>query len=159
MRPVDAFLVSGTTRHCPLRGRFCVGASRCLQWVAQGRTEGASRFGAGPAMRDRLLYLILIANVLVVAGLGAKTVYEYRAFRTLNDEGRMASAIVRDVRPAVRNRLAGRGRWILDYSFTTEELLGGPDLVLPVWAGKPDANAFTATSGAATGKSLPANGL
>jgi len=46
-----------------------------------------------------------------------------------------------------------------DYSFTTEELLGGPDLVLPVWAGKPDANAFTATSGAATGKSLPANGL
>jgi hypothetical protein len=70
-------------------------------------------------MRDRLLYLILMANVLVVAGLGAKAVYDYRAFRTLNDEGRMASAIVRDVRPAVRNRLAGRGRWILDYSFTT----------------------------------------
>jgi hypothetical protein len=70
-------------------------------------------------MRDRLLYLILMANVLVVAGLGAKAVYDYRAFRTLNDEGRIASATVRDVRPAVRNRLASRGRWILDYSFAT----------------------------------------
>jgi hypothetical protein len=71
-------------------------------------------------MRNRLLYLLLIANVLVVAGLGAKTVYDYRVFRTLNDEGRTASAMVRDVRPAVRNRLASRGRWVLDYSFTTQ---------------------------------------
>ena len=70
-------------------------------------------------MRNRLLYLLLIANVLVVAGVGAKTVYDYRVFRTLNDEGRIASAIVRDVRPAVRNRFASRGRWVLNYSFTT----------------------------------------
>jgi hypothetical protein len=69
-------------------------------------------------MRDRLLYLILIANVLVVAGLGAKTVSDYRNFRALNDDGRIAEATVRDLRPAVRNRFAGRGRWILGYSFT-----------------------------------------
>jgi hypothetical protein len=69
-------------------------------------------------MRDRLLYLFLIANVLVVGGLGAKTVSDYRNFRVLNDDGRIAEATVRDLRPAVRNRFAGRGRWILDYSFT-----------------------------------------
>ena len=72
-------------------------------------------------MRDRLLFLILIANVLVVAGLGAKSFYDYRNFRVLNDDGRIASATVRDVRPAVRNRLAGKGRWVLDYSFATVE--------------------------------------
>jgi hypothetical protein len=69
-------------------------------------------------MRDRLLYLILIANVLVVAGLGAQTLNDYRKFSALNDDGRIAEATVRDLRPAVRNRFAGRGRWILDYSFT-----------------------------------------
>jgi hypothetical protein len=70
-------------------------------------------------MRNRLLYLILIANVLVVAGLGAKAVYDYRVFRSLSEEGRIASAMVRDVRLAVHNRLGNRGRWVLDYSFTT----------------------------------------
>jgi len=69
-------------------------------------------------MRDRLLYLILAGNFLVVAGLVGKTVYDYRRFRTLNDEGRIASATVRDVRLAVHNRLGNRGRWVLDYSFT-----------------------------------------
>jgi hypothetical protein len=70
-------------------------------------------------MRDRLLYTLLCLNVLVVAGLAAKTIYDYRAYRSLISEGRTASATVRGVHVAVRNRAGDAGRWALDYSFTT----------------------------------------
>ena len=70
-------------------------------------------------MHNRLLDLGLAASVLVVAALASKTAYDYRIFRTLNDEGRIASATVRDARVAVHNRRGKNARWVLDYSFTT----------------------------------------
>jgi hypothetical protein len=70
-------------------------------------------------MRDRLLYTLLCLNVQVVAGHAAKTIYDYRAYRSLRSEGRTASATVRGVHVAVRNRAGDAGRWALDYSFTT----------------------------------------
>jgi uncharacterized protein DUF3592 len=70
-------------------------------------------------MHDRLLNLSLVATVLVVAGFFGKTAYDYRRFRILNDDGRIASATVRDVHLAVHNRLGVNARWALDYSFTT----------------------------------------
>jgi hypothetical protein len=80
----------------------------------------ARRIGAlvrSSAMRDRLLYLILAANVLVVAGVAGKTAYDYWRFRTLNDEGRTATATVDHVELAVHNRLGTAGRWLVYYSF------------------------------------------
>ncbi len=70
-------------------------------------------------MRDRLLYVLLVVNVLVVAGLAAKTIYDYQAYRSLISEGRTASATVRGVHVAVHSRAGEAGRWALDYSFTT----------------------------------------
>jgi len=69
-------------------------------------------------MNDRLLYLGLIAGVLVAAALIGKAVYDYERFRTLNDEGKIASATVRDLKPA-NNRRGREGRWVLYYSFQT----------------------------------------
>jgi hypothetical protein len=69
-------------------------------------------------MNDRLLYIGLIAGVLVAAALIGKTVYDYERFRTLNDEGKIALATVRELRPA-HNRLGRAGRWGLYYSFRT----------------------------------------
>jgi hypothetical protein len=69
-------------------------------------------------MNDRLLYLGFIAGVLVAAVLTGKAVYDYERFRTLNDEGRIASATVSDLQPA-HNRLGRAGRWVLYYSFQT----------------------------------------
>jgi len=69
-------------------------------------------------MNDRLLYLGLMASVLAAAALIGKTVYDYERFRTLNDEGKIASATVRELRPA-HNRLGREGRWGLYYSFQT----------------------------------------
>jgi len=69
-------------------------------------------------MNNRLLYLGLIAGVLVAAALIGKAVYDYQRYRTLNDEGRIATATVRELRPA-HNRLAREGRWLLFYSFQT----------------------------------------
>jgi len=69
-------------------------------------------------MNDRLLYLGLIAAVLVAAALVGKAVYDYERFRTLNDEGHIASATVRDLKPA-HNRRRREGRWVLSYSFET----------------------------------------
>lgn len=70
-------------------------------------------------MRDRLLYVILAVNALVVAGLAVKTVYDYRVYRALISDGRTATATVRDVRVAVHNRAGNAARWALDYTFTT----------------------------------------
>ncbi len=69
-------------------------------------------------MNERLPYLGLIAGVLVAAALIGKAVYDYERYRTLNDEGKIASATVRDLQPA-HNRLGREGRWVLDYSFQT----------------------------------------
>ena len=57
-------------------------------------------------------------GVLVGAALVGKAVYDYERFRTLNDEGRMASATVRKLQPA-HNRLGREGRWVVYYSFRT----------------------------------------
>jgi hypothetical protein len=69
-------------------------------------------------MSDRLLYLGLIAGVLVAAALVGKAVYDYERFRTLKDEGKIASATVHELRPA-HNRLGREGRWGLYYTFQT----------------------------------------
>jgi hypothetical protein len=69
-------------------------------------------------MSDRLLHVALIVGVLVGAALIGKAVYDYERFRTLNDEGRIASATVRDLKPA-HNRRGREGRWLLHYSFKT----------------------------------------
>jgi hypothetical protein len=69
-------------------------------------------------MTDRLMHLGLIAGVLIAAALIGKAVYDYDVFRALNDEGRIATATVRELRPA-HNRMAGQGRWLLFYSFKT----------------------------------------
>lgn len=69
-------------------------------------------------MSDRLLYLLLIAGVLVAAGLVGKAAYDYRVFRRLNDEGRIAAATVVDLKPA-HNRRAPEGRWVVFYRFKT----------------------------------------
>jgi hypothetical protein len=71
-------------------------------------------------MSDRLLYLSLIAGMLVAAALVGKAVHDYRNFRTLNDDGRTASAIVRELEPA-HGRRGRAGRWTLHYSFETSE--------------------------------------
>jgi Protein of unknown function (DUF3592) len=69
-------------------------------------------------LNDRLLFWGLIAGVLVAAALIGKAVYDYQVFRTLNDEGKFASATIRELRPA-HNRLGREGRWLLFYSFQT----------------------------------------
>jgi len=69
-------------------------------------------------MSDRLLYWGLIAGVLIAAALIGKAAYDYQRYRTLNDEGRIASATVRALKPA-HNRLGREGRWLLSYSFKT----------------------------------------
>jgi len=71
-------------------------------------------------MSDRLVYLGLVFGVLVAAALVGKAVYDYRIFRMLNDEGRIVSATVRDLKPA-HNRLGRAGRWTLYYSFQTPD--------------------------------------
>ena len=71
-------------------------------------------------MSDRLLYLSLIAGVLVAAALIGKAVQDYRNFRTLNDDGRTASAIVRELEPA-HSRRGRAGRWTLRYRFETPD--------------------------------------
>ncbi|KAB2937054.1 DUF3592 domain-containing protein [Hyphomicrobium sp.] len=73
-------------------------------------------------MRERLITLGLILAALIVAGLGGKAVYDYRRFRTLNDEGRIAAAIVRELKPSPARNWHGReGRWVLSYSFATPD--------------------------------------
>jgi hypothetical protein len=72
------------------------------------------------AMSDRLLYLSLIVGVLVAAALVGKAVHDYRNFRTLNDDGRSASAIVRELEPA-HSRRGRAGRWTLHFSFKTPD--------------------------------------
>jgi hypothetical protein len=69
-------------------------------------------------MSDRLLQLGLIAGVLVAAALIGKAIYDYERFRTLNDEGKIATATVRELRPA-HNRMGREGRWGLYYTFET----------------------------------------
>ncbi len=69
-------------------------------------------------MNDRLLNLGLIIGVLVAAALIGKAAYDYERFRTLNDEGKIASATVSRLQPA-HNRLGREGRWVLYYSFQT----------------------------------------
>ncbi len=69
-------------------------------------------------MSDRLLHVGLIVGVLVAAALIGKAVYDYRQFRTLAEEGRIATATVRELRPA-HNRLGREGRWLLFYRFQT----------------------------------------
>ncbi len=69
-------------------------------------------------MSDRLLHVGLIVGVLVAAALIGKATYDYQRFRTLIDEGRIASATVRELRPA-HNRLGREGRWLLFYRFQT----------------------------------------
>lgn len=71
-------------------------------------------------MTDRLLYLGLFAGVLIAAALLGKAVYDYRVFRTLNDEGRIVTATVRELRPA-HNRMGRAGRWTLFYRFETPD--------------------------------------
>jgi len=66
-------------------------------------------------MSDRLLHVALIVGVLVGAALIGKAVYDYERFRTLNDEGRIASATVRDLKPA-HNRRGREGRWLVVYA-------------------------------------------
>jgi hypothetical protein len=69
-------------------------------------------------MSDRLLYAALLAGVVIAAALIGKAAYDYRRYRILNDEGRIASATVRRLQPA-HNRLGREGRWLLHYSFQT----------------------------------------
>ncbi len=69
-------------------------------------------------MSDRLLYLGLLAGVLVGAILIGKAVYDYERYLTFKNDGRIASATVRDLQPA-HNRLGREGRWRLSYSFQT----------------------------------------
>lgn len=71
-------------------------------------------------MSDRLLYLVAAACALVVAALVLKTAADYQHYRTLIEEGRTATATVRDVRLAVHNRLGPRARWQVDYRFAAE---------------------------------------
>lgn len=71
-------------------------------------------------MSDRLLSIGLIVSVLIGAALVGKTVYDYRVFRALNDEGRIASATVRALEPP-RGRVGREGRWVLYYSFKTPD--------------------------------------
>lgn len=71
-------------------------------------------------MRDRLLNFGLIVAALIVIGLGAKAVTDYRRFRTLADEGRIAAATVQEIKPSPARNWHGReGRWALSYSFET----------------------------------------
>lgn len=69
-------------------------------------------------MSDRFLYLAVLVGVLIAAALIGKTAFDYRRFRTLNDDGRIAAATVRELKPA-HNRLGREGRWTLSYSFRT----------------------------------------
>lgn len=71
-------------------------------------------------MSDRLLVNCLIAGTLVAAALIGKATYDYQRYRTLQDDGRIASATVRDLKPA-HNRRGPEGRWLLRYSFETPD--------------------------------------
>jgi hypothetical protein len=71
-------------------------------------------------MSDRLVYVGLVFGVLIAAALIGKSVYDYRVYRMLNDDGRVASATVDGLTPA-HNRLGRAGRWTLSYSFKTPD--------------------------------------
>ncbi|MFA5899958.1 MAG: DUF3592 domain-containing protein [Hyphomicrobium sp.] len=70
-------------------------------------------------MSDRLLYLGLIVGLLVAAGLIGKTTYDYERFRSLNEEGRIATATIDDIGLWVHNRRGPNGRWLIRYNFRT----------------------------------------
>lgn len=71
-------------------------------------------------MSDRLLVICLIVGTLVAAALIGKATYDYERYRTLKDDGRTASATVRDLQPA-HNQRGPEGRWLLRYSFQTPD--------------------------------------
>ncbi len=71
-------------------------------------------------MSDRFLYWSLLAGVLIGAALVGKIAYDYRRYRILNDEGRVAQATVLQLRPA-HNRRGREGRWTLYYAFRTSK--------------------------------------
>ena len=72
------------------------------------------------AVSDRLLTIGLIVGVVIGAALIGKVVYDYRVYRALSDEGRVASATVSALKPA-HNRLSREGRWVLYYTFKTAD--------------------------------------
>ncbi len=69
-------------------------------------------------MSDRFLYWSLLVGVIIGAALVGKIGYDYRRYRILNDEGRVAQATVLQLKPA-HNRRGREGRWTLYYAFRT----------------------------------------